>query len=81
MPSLLTRSFPPKQQTAILLLLQALGAKTFILKNLSYDSVHRADMTMLPCTQEQLVAYVRRADVIISEQQPWILQEFIKVNM
>eukprot|EP00878_Enallax_costatus_P031410 GHUV01034351.1.p1 GENE.GHUV01034351.1~~GHUV01034351.1.p1 ORF type:complete len:435 (+),score=89.55 GHUV01034351.1:118-1305(+) len=57
---------------------QVLGAKTFVLKNLSYDSVHRADLVKLPCPQDQLVAYVNRADVIITEQQPWILQEFIR---
>eukprot|EP00775_Hariotina_reticulata_P007119 gene7120-7333_t len=58
---------------------QVLGAgRVFVLKNLSYDSVHRADLVKLPCPAEQLVAYVARPDVIISQQQPWILQAYVQ---
>jgi hypothetical protein len=61
---------------------QALGAgtKCFVLKNLAYDSVHRADLFMLPCPASHLEAYLARPDIIITPQQPWILQEFIRVG-
>jgi hypothetical protein len=59
---------------------QLLKGKAFILKNLAYDSVHRADLFKLPCETSKLEAYLARPDITISPQQPWILQEFIKVH-
>lgn len=60
--------------------LQVLGGTKFILKNLSYDSVHRADLFKLPCPPAALAQYLARPDVDISAQQPWIVQEFIEVG-
>jgi len=59
---------------------QVLKGKTFILKSLAYDSVHRADLFKLPCAPSALEAYLARPDITISSRQPWILQEFIKVS-
>ena len=58
---------------------QVLKGKSFILKSLAYDSVHRADLFQLPCAPSALSAYLSRHDITISTRQPWILQEFIKV--
>jgi hypothetical protein len=55
------------------------SGKTFVLKNLSYDSVHRADLFMLPCQPSKLESYINKPDIIISESQPWILQQFVQV--
>lgn len=59
---------------------QLLKGKAFILKSLVYDSVHRADLFELPCAPSALEAYLARPDITISTQQPWILQEFLKVR-
>lgn len=58
---------------------QALGNSSFILKNLSYDSVHRSDLFQLPCPPQQLEAYLARPELDVSPEQPWILQQFIQV--
>jgi hypothetical protein len=34
----------------------------------------------LPCPGSQLAGYLARPDITITEQSPWILQEFIKVG-
>jgi predicted ATP-grasp superfamily ATP-dependent carboligase len=48
----------------------------YILKSIPYDAVHRLDLTKLPCaTPEETAAFVKRLP--ISEEKPWILQEFI----
>ena len=64
----------------LVLVLQVLQGKTFILKSLAYDSVHRADLFKLPCAPSKLEAYLARPDITISSKQPWILQEFLKVR-
>jgi hypothetical protein len=49
----------------------------WILKSIPYDPVRRLDLTPLPRpTPEQTRAFV--ADLPISEQQPWILQELVE---
>ncbi|MEM9136279.1 MAG: ATP-grasp domain-containing protein [Cyanobacteria bacterium P01_F01_bin.42] len=49
----------------------------YILKSISYDSVRRLDLTKLPCeTPEATAAFVQ--SLPISEQRPWVMQEFIK---
>lgn len=57
-----------------------LQGKTYILKNLAYDSVHRADLFKLPCAPSRLETYLARPDINISDTEPWILQEFIQVS-
>lgn len=60
---------------------QELGSgRRFVLKSISYDSVHRADLMLLPCSRAKLSAYLARPDISITQQCPWILQEFIQVG-
>ncbi|HEY9750206.1 MAG TPA: ATP-grasp enzyme [Allocoleopsis sp.] len=48
----------------------------YILKSIPYDAVRRLDLTKLPgATPEETAAFVR--SLPISEQTPWIMQEFI----
>lgn len=48
----------------------------YILKSIAYDSVHRLDMTKYPLpSKEETAAHL--STLPISEQNPWILQEFI----
>ncbi|KJH71176.1 ATP-grasp domain-containing protein [Aliterella atlantica] len=48
----------------------------YILKSIPYDQVRRLDLTKLPCdTQSQTAAFVK--SLPISEENPWIMQEFI----
>lgn len=48
----------------------------YILKSIPYDAVRRLDLTKLPCpTPEETAAFV--GSLPISEDKPWILQEFI----
>ena len=50
--------------------------RQYILKSIPYDPIHRLDMTRLPlATSEQTAAHVR--SLPISEEQPWVLQEFV----
>lgn len=50
--------------------------RKYILKSIPYDSVRRLDMTKLPCdTPEETAAFVN--SLPISEEKPWIMQEFI----
>lgn len=50
--------------------------RKYILKSIPYDSVRRLDLTKLPCdTPEQTAAFVK--SLPISEEKPWIMQEFI----
>jgi hypothetical protein len=65
----------------LLMVLQVLQGKTFILKSLAYDSVHRADLFKLPCAPSELEAYLARPDITISSKQPWILQEYLSVRL
>ncbi len=45
----------------------------YILKSIPYDSVHRLDMTRLPCPN--LEEHINKLP--ISKEKPWIMQEFI----
>jgi predicted ATP-grasp superfamily ATP-dependent carboligase len=48
----------------------------YILKSISYDAVRRLDLTKLPCaTPEEMATFVK--SLPISEEKPWIMQEFI----
>ena len=48
----------------------------YILKSIPYDSVRRLDLTKLPCpNRAETEAFVK--SLPISEEKPWILQEFI----
>lgn len=50
--------------------------RKYILKSIPYDSVHRLNMTKLPCdTTAETEAFVK--SLPISEEKPWIMQEFI----
>lgn len=50
--------------------------RKYILKSIAYDSVRRLNMTKLPCdTLEETAAFVK--SLPISEEKPWIMQEFI----
>ncbi|MGB5961289.1 MAG: ATP-grasp domain-containing protein [Coleofasciculaceae cyanobacterium] len=50
--------------------------RPYILKSIPYDSVRRLDLTKLPCaTPEETAAFVN--SLPISEEKPWIMQEFI----
>ncbi|KAF6265263.1 hypothetical protein COO60DRAFT_1457169 [Scenedesmus sp. NREL 46B-D3] len=55
------------------------SGRRFVLKSISYDSVHRADLMLLPCSPAKLSAYLARPDISITQQCPWILQEFIQL--
>ncbi|MBE9012465.1 ATP-grasp domain-containing protein [Pseudanabaenaceae cyanobacterium LEGE 13415] len=49
----------------------------YILKSIAYNSVHRLDMTKYPLeSKEAMKAHL--ATLPISEENPWILQEFIR---
>ena len=51
--------------------------RPFILKNLSYDSVHRLNLVKFPCaTQQETQTHVEKLP--INEASPWIMQEFIE---
>lgn len=50
--------------------------RPYVLKSIAYDPVHRLDLTLLPRpTREQTAAFV--SSLPITEDNPWILQEFI----
>ena len=50
--------------------------RKYILKSIPYDSVRRLNLTKLPCeTTEATAAFVN--SLPISEEKPWIMQEFI----
>jgi len=54
--------------------------RTMILKNLSYDPIHRLDLFQLPCSKVKLDNYldrIRNDGNPISEQEPWQFQEFL----
>ncbi|MGB3509138.1 MAG: ATP-grasp domain-containing protein [Microcoleaceae cyanobacterium] len=49
----------------------------YILKSIPYDSVRRLDMTKLPMNSKlEMEEFVK--DLPISEDRPWIMQEFVK---
>jgi predicted ATP-grasp superfamily ATP-dependent carboligase len=56
--------------------LQGDAAKTYVLKNLAYDSMRRLDLFKLPCPPAALAAYIE--DIEISTASPWVCQEFVK---
>ncbi len=50
--------------------------RKYILKSIPYDSIRRLNLTKLPCnTPEETAAFVK--SLPISEEKPWIMQEFI----
>ena len=50
--------------------------RKYILKSIPYDQVRRLNLTKLPCdTQAETEAFVK--SLPISEEKPWIMQEFI----
>lgn len=50
--------------------------RKYILKSIPYDQVRRLNLTKLPCnTPEETAAFVN--SLPISEEKPWIMQEFI----
>jgi hypothetical protein len=50
--------------------------RKYILKSIPYDSIRRLDLTQLPgATENDTVTFVE--SLPISEQQPWIMQEYI----
>ncbi len=71
------KSFLITEPEQILNFDSAADGNQYILKSISYDSVHRLDMTKLPMkSKSQLEQFVKRLP--ISKAQPWIMQEFIK---
>ena len=53
------------------------ATRPYILKSIAYDPVHRLDLTRLPLgSAEAMEAFVR--SLPISEDNPWILQEFVE---
>eukprot|EP00877_Chromochloris_zofingiensis_P006591 jgi/Chrzof1/2185/Cz11g05110.t1 len=68
----------PKQLIELNSQPQVFEGSSFVLKNLSYDSVHRTDLFTVPCSPAALIAYISKPDITISDSQPWILQQFIK---
>lgn len=53
------------------------ATRPYLLKSIAYDPVHRLDLTRLPFgPPEAMAAFVR--SLPISEDNPWILQEFIE---
>ncbi|MEL7034431.1 MAG: ATP-grasp enzyme [Cyanobacteria bacterium J06592_8] len=49
----------------------------YILKSIPYDSVHRLDLTKLPMSSDaEIEQFVK--ELPISEDKPWIMQEFIR---
>jgi predicted ATP-grasp superfamily ATP-dependent carboligase len=52
----------------------AADGSQYILKSIPYDSVHRLDMTKLPCPN--MAEYVK--SLPISPEKPWVMQEFIR---
>lgn len=52
----------------------------FVLKNLTYDPIHRLDLFTLPTTEDNLEAYLRKIEKDgnpITPEEPWQLQEFL----
>ena len=53
------------------------ATRPYVLKSIAYDPVHRLDLTRLPFgPREAMEAHVRAKP--ISEDNPWILQEFVE---
>ena len=55
----------------------AVGPRTWVLKSIAYDPVRRLDLTRLPLATDALTAAFAQA-LPISEDNPWILQEFVE---
>jgi predicted ATP-grasp superfamily ATP-dependent carboligase len=50
--------------------------RPYILKSIAYNSIHRLNLTRLPCpTRQEMEAFVY--SLPISSETPWIMQEFI----
>ncbi|CAK0738655.1 hypothetical protein CVIRNUC_001074 [Coccomyxa viridis] len=52
------------------------GGKRFLLKSIAYNATARSDMFTLPCSNKALANYV--ADLDVSEDQPWMLQQLLQ---
>ena len=52
------------------------ATRPYILKSIAYDPVHRLDLTRLPFEPVAMERFVR--SLPISEDNPWILQEFVE---
>jgi predicted ATP-grasp superfamily ATP-dependent carboligase len=52
----------------------AADGSQYILKSIPYDSVHRLDMTKLPCSN--MAEHIKTLP--ISPEKPWVMQEFIR---
>lgn len=58
--------------------------RTMVLKNLSYDPIHRLDLFQLPCSKEKLDEYlakIERDGNPITKNEPWQLQEYLARGM
>merc|ERR1712129_572429 len=54
--------------------------RNMILKNLSYDPIHRLDLFQLPTSDDRLEAYLERITTNgnpITKDEPWQIQEFL----
>jgi len=55
--------------------------KTYIMKSIEYDAVHRLDMFKLPCKEEKLNEYLQKISDDgnpITPQAPWQVQQYIE---
>ena len=56
--------------------------REYVLKNLQYDPVHRLDLFLLPCSDQELEGYLRklrRDGSAIEPKRPWQLQVAILI--
>ena len=54
--------------------------RTMILKNLSYDPIHRLDLFQLPTSDSNLEKYLQKIEIDgnpITDKEPWQLQDFL----
>lgn len=54
--------------------------RTMILKNLSYDPIHRLDLFQLPTSDSNLEKYLKMIEIDgnpITDKEPWQLQDFL----
>jgi predicted ATP-grasp superfamily ATP-dependent carboligase len=54
----------------------ATDGSQYILKSIAYDSINRLALLKLPCAPATMAKYVH--SLPISEENPWIMQEFLK---
>merc|ERR1711871_203747 len=58
---------------------EAGSKQKFVLKNLQYDAIHRLDLFTLPCSPDDLNAYLRNLtnEFAITATQPWQAQRWL----